>query len=205
MLQTVFRIRIHWFRIRIQHFRLNTNLDRSGFRGLMTKNCKKITARKINYFFDQIIAIYFFLWRPSMRSLQPSKENILQFKTWNFLTFYIFVGYFCPPRSGYGFRIPIRIHWPDWIRIQSGSETLIENTRLAFLKFTKCETKRDGWLLRETPRVSVSWNRENVRISAIIYIGIRGLHWGSGWKHDILSTVMWLICNCTFFSELWII
>jgi hypothetical protein len=33
-----------------------------------------------------------------------------------------FVGHFCPPGSGSGIRI--RIHWPDWIRIQSGSATL---------------------------------------------------------------------------------
>jgi hypothetical protein len=33
------------------------------------------------------------------------------------------MGHFCPPgsRSGFGFRIRIRIHWPDWILIQSGS------------------------------------------------------------------------------------
>ncbi len=35
-----------------------------------------------------------------------------------------FVGHFCPPGSGSGFRIRIRIHRPDWIRIQSGSTTL---------------------------------------------------------------------------------
>ncbi len=29
--------------------------------------------------------------------------------------------HFCPPGSGPGFRIRIQIHWPDWIRIQSGS------------------------------------------------------------------------------------
>ncbi len=67
--------------------------------------------------------------RPSYRrSLQPSKENIQQFKTWNFKIFSIYVGHFCPPGSGSEFRIQIwiRIHWPDWIRIQSGSgsETL---------------------------------------------------------------------------------
>ncbi len=35
--------------------------------------------------------------------------------------------HFCPPGSGSGFRIRIRIHWSDWIRIQSGyrSEILI--------------------------------------------------------------------------------
>ncbi len=31
----------------------------------------------------------------------------------------------CPPGSGSGFRIRIRIHWPDWIWIQSGSATLV--------------------------------------------------------------------------------
>ncbi len=59
------------------------------------------------------------------RSLQPSKENIYPFKTRNFLHFSIFVGHILPGfRSG--FRMRIRIHWPDWIRIQSGpgSETL---------------------------------------------------------------------------------
>jgi hypothetical protein len=37
------------------------------------------------------------------------------------------VGYFCPPGTGSGIRIRIRIRWPDWIRIQykSGSATLV--------------------------------------------------------------------------------
>ncbi len=57
--------------------------------------------------------------RPSYRrSLQPSKENIQHFKTWNFLIFSTFVGHFCPPGSGSGFRIRIRNHWSDWIRIR---------------------------------------------------------------------------------------
>jgi hypothetical protein len=29
------------------------------------------------------------------------------------------VGYFCPPGSGSGFRIRIRIHWPDWFGSES--------------------------------------------------------------------------------------
>ncbi len=68
--------------------------------------------------------------RPSYkRSLQLSKENIQHFKTWNFLLFSTFLGHFCPPGSGSGFRIRIRIHWPDWIRIQfgSGSATLLSS------------------------------------------------------------------------------
>ncbi len=32
-----------------------------------------------------------------------------------------FVRHFCPPGSRSWFRIRIRIHWPDWIRIQYGS------------------------------------------------------------------------------------
>ncbi len=43
------------------------------------------------------------------RTSISSKHEISQF-------FSTFVGNFCPPGSG--FRIRIRIHWPDWIRIQ---------------------------------------------------------------------------------------
>ncbi len=79
---------------------------------------KKFTAGKNLIFFLLKIAI-FFKGRPNYRrSLQPSKENSQHFKTWNFLTV---LGHFCPPGSGSGFRI--WIHWPHWIRIQSGSET----------------------------------------------------------------------------------
>ncbi len=95
-------IRIHF--IRIQHF--------------------------FQFFFISKTAIYLSLGlhkeRPSYRrSLQLSKENIQHLKTWNFFNFFSsFVGHFCPPGSGSGFLI--RIHWPDWIRIQlgSGSATL---------------------------------------------------------------------------------
>ncbi len=105
------RIRI---RIRIQY----------GSRTLMTKNWKKITAdKKKKKFYLSKTAIYLSLGlhkiRPSYRrSLQLTKEAIQHSKTWIFSTF---VGHFCPPGSGSGFRIRIRIHWPDWIRIQSGS------------------------------------------------------------------------------------
>jgi hypothetical protein len=36
----------------------------------------------------------------------------------NFKKFSTFLGHFCPPGSGSGFRIRIRIHWPDWKRIR---------------------------------------------------------------------------------------
>jgi hypothetical protein len=42
------RIRIHFIRIQIQHFRLNADPDPGV---LMTKNFKKITAEKKNYNF----------------------------------------------------------------------------------------------------------------------------------------------------------
>ncbi len=44
----------------------------------------------------------------------------------NFYQFFsTFVCHFCPPGSGSGFRIRIRIHRPDWIRIQYGSGSRI--------------------------------------------------------------------------------
>ncbi len=50
----VFRIRIHLIRIRIQHFRLNTDPDliriQFGSRVLMTKNWEKFTAKKYKFF-----------------------------------------------------------------------------------------------------------------------------------------------------------
>ncbi len=56
---------------------------------------------------------------PSYRgSLQTSKENIQHFRIGNFLIFFYFCGLFW-------IRIRLQIHWPGWIGIQSGSETLI--------------------------------------------------------------------------------
>ncbi len=71
--------------------------SRPGSRVLMTKNWrKKVSAEKKLYFFSSKIAIYLSLGlhkgRPShRRSLQPSKENIPLFKTWNFLNFFQFL------------------------------------------------------------------------------------------------------------------
>ncbi len=48
------------------------------------------------------------------------------------------MGNFCPPgsESGSGFRIRIRMHWPDWIRIQlgSGSATRVTAILLQFVR-----------------------------------------------------------------------
>jgi hypothetical protein len=64
---------------------------------------------------------------PSYRwSLQLSKENTQRFKTWNCSFFFSFFSRFLWVILPSWIRI--RIHWPDWIRIQSGSgsETLHE-------------------------------------------------------------------------------
>ncbi len=71
--ESLFRIRIHWFRILIQHFRLNTDPD-SGFKGF---KWPKIENFLFLFFWAKIciylcpFAIYLFL--------------VQHFKTWNFL------------------------------------------------------------------------------------------------------------------------
>ncbi len=65
-----------------------------------------------------------------------------------FLNFFsTFVGHFCPPgsESGSGFRIRIRIYWPDWIRVQlgSGSATLVTAILMQFvIKRCHCSVLR---------------------------------------------------------------
>ncbi len=110
----VCRIRIHWFRIRSQHFRLNTVPVR--IQDWMTKNWKNLQLKKILIFFRSKIAVYLFRGllkrRPNYKiSLHHSKENIHHFKTC--LTFSYFCGSFLPNL----FRIwntgPYRTHqWP---------------------------------------------------------------------------------------------
>jgi hypothetical protein len=80
------RIRIHFIRIRIQHFRLNTVPIRiqSRSRALMTKN--KIKKLQLKFFFLIKTTIYLSLGlhkeRPSYkRSLQLSKEAIQHFRS----------------------------------------------------------------------------------------------------------------------------
>ncbi len=88
------------------------------------KNENNLQLKKI-IIFDSKVAIYLSLGlhkgRPSYRrSLQPSKENIQHFKTWNFLTFSLFMWVIFPSFGPPGSRFWIRIHWSHWIRIQSG-------------------------------------------------------------------------------------
>ncbi len=78
---------------------------RIRIQGLRPKIEKNVQLKKNLKFFWKKIAIYLSLGLHKRhiihrRSLQPSKENIQHFKTWNFLTFYIIVGHFCPPGPG---------------------------------------------------------------------------------------------------------
>ncbi len=119
--KAVFWIRIHWFQIK--HFRLNTNRDlilegsRSGSgsssgsgsesRVLITKAWKKFWKEKNWYFFDK--KLLFIYPEDSIMDVQAKEEafssqkrtsSTSMIKTWNFLTFYLFLGHFCPPGSG---------------------------------------------------------------------------------------------------------
>ncbi len=113
---------IYFLRIRIQHLRMTTNPDPDP--GLSWPKIEKNLQLKI-------FCIYFLIKNCNLpipkppesyrRSLQLSKEAIQHFKTWTFTNFYFCGSFFCPPGSGFR----IRIHRPDWIRIQSKSATLI--------------------------------------------------------------------------------
>ncbi len=114
----VFRIRIHWVRIRIQHFRLNTdpNQDAIPIQGFVDYKMKKLTAENKFRFFLSKIAIYLSLDHHKgrltyRRSLQSSKENIEHLKKWYFLNFLLFLWVI--------FALPD----PDPLTSGSGSET----------------------------------------------------------------------------------
>ncbi len=87
----------------------------SGSRALMTKNWKKITAEKKFKFFLikncnspipgllKYVQVTEEALSSQKRPPNTSKHELLQ-------TFFYFCGSFCPPGSGSGFRIRIRIH-----------------------------------------------------------------------------------------------
>jgi hypothetical protein len=82
-------------RIRIQHFRLNTNPDPIRIQGYDDQKLGKIYSWNFFYYIFLIksyLSLGLHKGHPSYRrSLQPSKENIQHFKTWSFLTFFYFV------------------------------------------------------------------------------------------------------------------
>ncbi len=112
---SVFRVRFHLIRIQIQNSRLNADPDPWFW---LPKTGKNLQLKKIEYFFDQklqfaYLSLSFYNGRPSnRRSLQPSKENIQHFKTWDFLFFF----YFCVS------------FLPSWIRIPDPIQIRIRNT-----------------------------------------------------------------------------
>jgi hypothetical protein len=84
------RIRIDLMRIRIRilirHFSNCGSGSSSASRVLWPKTNKYLNLKIFLHFFNQKLQFtYPKLYR---RSLQPSKDNIQQFKTWNFFTFY---------------------------------------------------------------------------------------------------------------------
>ncbi len=112
------RIRIHWFRIGIQHFRLNTHPDPDP--GFWRPKIGKHLQQEI---FDIFLIRNWNLLIPGpqcpsyRRSHQPSKENIQHFRRWNFLTVFYFCASFLP--SWIRYPDPVKsFHWPDLIRIQ---------------------------------------------------------------------------------------
>ncbi len=111
----------------------------AGSRAFMTKNWKKLQLKFFFIFLGSKTAIYLSLglhkvcpsYRRSLQLSRPSntsKHELLQ----------IFV-YFCGSFMPSWIRIRIRIHRPDWIRIQSGSGsatliTICARTRQTGLK-----------------------------------------------------------------------
>ncbi len=91
---------------------------------------KNIQLGKKLFFEDKKLQFTYPL--PSVKDVQVTDEAFSSQKrhpalqNMKFLNFFYFCGSFWPSGSGSGFQTRIRIHWPDWIRIQcgSGSETL---------------------------------------------------------------------------------
>ncbi len=79
------------------------------------------------------------------------------------------MAHFCPPGSGSGFRIRIRIHWPDWIRIQSGS-----GSATLVLSCIFCKIRMAVWLYLNLYLLSMDRNlfvceREGLSGSGFIF------------------------------------
>ncbi len=102
---------------------------RIRIQGFDDQNYKNFTAeKKFNIFKIKNCNLSIFRLPERASKLQKKPQAIKRehpaLQNMKFLILSIFfVGHFCPPISGSGFRIWNRIHWLDWIRIQS--ETLI--------------------------------------------------------------------------------
>jgi hypothetical protein len=101
---SVFRILIHSIRIQIKHFRLNTD---PGFDDQKFKKIYSLTKKNIFCIKNHKVSkkdVY-----ATEKDLQRREHPELQ--NMKFINFSMFVGHFCPPRSGFGLRI--RIRGPD--------------------------------------------------------------------------------------------
>jgi hypothetical protein len=115
-------IRIHWIRIRIQHFKW-----------MQIRNPVQNPDTDPWFWWTKIEKIFFLFfsfldhklkfsypWAPikdvqtTRRSLQPSKKNIQHLKRWKLLTVFYFLGHFWPFGSRSLSRIRIRIHNQCW-------------------------------------------------------------------------------------------
>ncbi len=92
----MFRIRIHFIRIWIQHYISFYQKLQFTFSWAFIKDVKA-----------------------TEEAFSPQKRTSSTYKHEIYLFFSVFEGHFCPPGSGCGFWIWIRIHWPDWIRIRN--------------------------------------------------------------------------------------
>jgi hypothetical protein len=83
---------------------------RSGSRVFMTKNLKKITAeKKIGSKTTSYLSLGLHRGRQSYKSFSSQREHPA-LQNMKFHNIFYLVGHFCPPGSGTGFRIRIRIH-----------------------------------------------------------------------------------------------
>ncbi len=101
------RVRIHGFDDKNFFNKLQLNIFLDFF---FIKNCKLLIPRTFKL-----------QEKPSALKIEHSALQNIKFRNLIY-----FCGSFCPSGSGTGFRSLIRIHWPDWIRIHPGSETLVE-------------------------------------------------------------------------------
>ncbi len=104
----------HCLRIRIQHFRSVWIRIRILIQDFDEQKLEKMSNWKkfFIYFFQKLQFTYGIPWPPQTTS---KLQKIMQrFKTWNFLTFSIFVGNICPPGSGSSRLKSMRIR--IWIR-----------------------------------------------------------------------------------------
>ncbi len=187
------RIRIHWFQIRIQHFRLNTYPDPGFWWPKIVKNLIFVWSK---------IAIYLFLGLHKVRlSYLQKKPSALKREHPAFSKHEI--SYFCG--SFLPFWIQIRIPnpnpdtdpWPDWIR----DPIRIRNTANKE-HFFQASAWKDGIALTREAEVPSQIQRKEAKcgMKKILFLWSRSeLSWI--WKCRHWLVVIWLVP--TFIRLFW--